>query len=189
VNPAKRKPIELALIVLLCAAPVAASYLAYYFWPPQRHVNHGELLDPRPLPDAAFSTLDGGAFHIGQLKGKWVMLMVDSGACDAWCSEKLYDMRQVRLTQGKDSDRIERVWLIDDGARPAAELGAQYAGTWFVDARASAWLERLPVVRSAHDHIYLIDPLGNLMMRYPRGADAEGFKKDITRLLRVSRIG
>jgi hypothetical protein len=109
--------------------------------------------------------------------------------CDGFCRRKLYSMRQVRLTQGKDMERIERAWLVDDEARPASELISEYRGTRVVSARGSPLLSRLPADVSVRDHIYIVDPLGNLMMRYPRDADPSRIKKDMTRLLKVSGIG
>ena len=115
--------------------------------------------------------------------------MVDSGTCDDWCRRKLYIMRQVRLTQGKDMDRVERAWLLDDAAAPAAVLVSEYAGTYLLQAPGSALLAKLPATGSVRDHIYLVDPLGNLVLRYPRDADPSRIKKDLSRLLRASRIG
>jgi hypothetical protein len=86
-------------------------------------------------------------------------------------------------------ERIERTWLLDDDARPSDELVAEYQGTRIIPARGSPLLSRLPADASVRDHIYVVDPLGNLMMRYPRDADASKIKKDVTRLLRVSRVG
>jgi hypothetical protein len=84
---------------------------------------------------------------------------------------------------------VERAWLVDDGRAPAAELLDRYRGTRVMNAQGSALLTRLPVSGTLRDHIYVVDPLGNVMLRYPRDADASRMKKDITRLLKVSRIG
>src|SRR5262245_19900591 len=128
--PPKKSRVSLWLIIAVTAAPVAASYLLYYFWPPARTVNYGELLEPRQLPDAPLALADGSPFRLSQLKGKWVLLSVDSGRCDAGCDRKLLYMRQLRLTQGKDMERVERVWLISDAAAPRPEAIAAYEGTW-----------------------------------------------------------
>jgi hypothetical protein len=115
-------------------------------------------------------------------------LMVDSGRCDDYCQRKLYTMRQVRLTQGKDMERIERAWLVDDGTPPSVSTLDEYKGTQVL-AMNPALLGKLPAISSVRDHVYLVDPLGNVMMRYPRDADPNRIKKDLTRLLRASRIG
>jgi hypothetical protein len=93
------------------------------------------------------------------------------------------------LTQGKDMERVERAWLIDDDARPSAELVTEYRGTHVVWARGAALLSQLPADGSVRDHLYIVDPIGSLMMRYPRDADASKMKKDLTRLLKVSSVG
>jgi cytochrome oxidase Cu insertion factor (SCO1/SenC/PrrC family) len=185
----KKSLLSLWVLIALCAAPVIASYIAYYLLKPSGHVNYGELLEPRPLPDAKLALADGTPFSWHELKGKWVLAIIDSGNCAAECQRKLLFLRQVRLTQGKDMDRIERVWLISDGLNPAAPIIAEYRGTWLVRAAGSDFLRAFPAQSSPADHIYVIDPLGNLMMRYPRDADPRRIIKDVTRLLKVSRIG
>ena len=104
-RPRKRNLASLSLIAALAVAPVAGSYLMYYFWPPERSVNYGELLEPRPLPDPALTLADGAPFQLASLKGKWVLAMADAADCDAYCEKKLIYMRQLRLTQGKNMDR------------------------------------------------------------------------------------
>ena len=185
----KRSLRSLWLIVALATAPVAASYFLYYFSPPSRSVNYGELLTPRPLSDARLNLADGAPFQVSRLKGKWVLAMVDAGGCDAYCEKKLLYMRQLRLTQGKDMERVERAWFVSDAAAPRAEAAAAYPGTWLIRAGGSGLIERFPAAPAVADHIYVIDPLGNLMMRYPRDPDPDLMIKDLKRLLKSSRIG
>ncbi len=128
----------------------------------------------------------GKDFRFDELRGKWVFLMVDLSGCDEYCHSKLYLMRQIRLTQGKSRDRIERVWLIPDGVRPAPAVESQYPGTRHLLVDADAVLRLLPAPRSARDHIYVVDPFGNLIMRFPRDADPQRMKQDVTRLVKVS---
>jgi len=178
------------LIVLLCATPVAAAYITFYFWEPrQGTMNYGELLPPRLLPDAELQSLDGRPFRISELRGKWLLLQVDSAACSQSCRKKLYFLRQLRLTQGKDMDRIERVWVIDDGGTPQQQLVKEYAGTWLIRDTSGALLAVFPSANSPQDHIYVVDPRGNLMLRFPRNADPRKMIKDISRLLMASQIG
>ncbi|HMJ50402.1 MAG TPA: cytochrome C oxidase subunit I, partial [Burkholderiales bacterium] len=93
--------IKLLFILLICALPVAAAYFAFHSWRTQQGtVNYGELLPPRPLPDPELQSVDGQAFRMSDLRGKWVLLQVDSGSCDQNCRQKLYYLRQIRLTQG-----------------------------------------------------------------------------------------
>lgn len=184
----RTKLASLWLIVALTTAPVAASYLAYYFWPPAHTVNYGDLIGPQPLPDLMLTRLDGASFRLSQLRGKWALVSVDSGSCAVHCEEKLLYMRQLRLTQGKDQERVQRVWLVADDAVPRPELVARYPGTWVV--RAGAGLSGLfPAKGMAADHIYLVDPLGNLMLRFPRDPDPRLMIKDLSRLLKASQIG
>ncbi len=185
----RKKLISLWLIVAVTVAPVAASYLLYFFWPPGATVNYGELLEPRPLPDPKLALADGKPFQLSQLRGKWAIVTVDSGRCDAHCGRKLLYLRQLRLTQGKNTERVERIWLISDDAAPGAEVVAQYQGTWLVRAGGAALLKFFPAQGSTSDHIYLIDPLGNLMMRFPRDPDPRLMIKDLARLLKASQIG
>jgi hypothetical protein len=186
---AGRGRLSLWLMAAVAIVPAVAAYGLFHFWRPGAFTNYGQLLPPAPIADIGVRQADGSQFRLDALRGKWVLLMVDSGSCDAFCRRKLFQMRQVRLTQGKDMERIERTWLIDDDVRPSSELAAEYEGTWVVPARGSAILLQLPADGSVRDHIYIVDPLGNLMMRYPRDADASKMKKDVTRLLKVSGVG
>jgi cytochrome oxidase Cu insertion factor (SCO1/SenC/PrrC family) len=173
----------------LAAAPVAASYFLYYFWPPTRTVNYGELIEPRPLPDPQLALADGTAFRLSRLRGRWVLVSLDSGRCDERCDRKLLYMRQLRLTQGKDMERVERAWLISDDVVPRPDAVAPYPGTWQVRAAGTGLLELFPAHGAPSDHIYVIDPLGNLMMRFPRDPEPGRMIKDLSRLLKASRIG
>ena len=186
-KPGNRR--TLWLILAVCVAPFIGSFLAYLYWQPTSHINYGELLPAAELPVAQFKLSDGTAFDLAQLRGKWVFLTVDTGACDEYCRQKLWKMRQVRRTQGKDMERIERLWLVSDDEQPAKGLLVEYEGMFTVLARGSRLLGQLPHKGVLRDHIYLMDPLGNLILRYPRDADPTRMKKDLIRLLKVSRIG
>jgi hypothetical protein len=177
------------LVALACALPVVASYLAFYVWKPSGFTNYGELLTVKPLPHIPLRQLDGAPFAVSGLRGKWVMLTVDPGDCDASCRDKLFKVRQLRLMQGKDMDRIERVWLLPDGVPPDPQLARLHHGAYILDARGVDFSLLLPAEDRPRDYIYLIDPLGNLMMRYRRDADPIGMQRDLVRLLKVSRIG
>lgn len=188
-TPAKRASrASLWLIVALTVAPVAASYLIFYLWPPERTVNYGELLEPSPLPDPPLALADGAPFRLSQLRGKWVLVSVDGGRCEARCETKLLYMRQLRLTQGKNRDRIERVWLVSDGAAPREAPALAAEGTRVAQADA-ALLRVFPAPGEASDHLYLVDPLGNLMMRFPRDPEPRLMIKDLSRLLKASQVG
>lgn len=180
---------SLWLIAAVCVAPVIASYLAYFFWHPAGHTNYGELVTAPPLPNTPVRLVDGGAFEMTKLRGKWVLLMTDSAQCGEPCERKLFTMRQLRLTQGKEMERIERVWLISDEGALGPKLAGDYDGTWFVRAGGSELIKRLPADRPTVDYIYLLDPLGNIVLRYGRDAEPARIIKDLSRVLKTSRIG
>lgn len=185
---------KLFAILAVCAAPVIASYFTYYVIKPQSRTNYGTLIDPRtyPIPATlATSALDGTPAALRAYKGKWVMLSVDDADCADACRKKLYEMRQLRLAQGKDMERIERVWLITDAQPIETMLMREYDGTRMLRASAEAVKGWLPTDAGTapSDHLYMIDPLGNLMMRFPKDADPNKIKKDLVKLLKASRIG
>lgn len=188
-DPANKNRWSLWLIVALCVAPVIASYVAYYVTPPAGHTNYGELLNAPPLPPAQLRLVDGAPFEMSALRGKWVLLMADSAQCNEACQRKLLVLRQLRLTQGKEMERIERAWLISDEGAVAPGLAEEYRGTWLIRAGAGAILKGLPVERPLTDYIYVLDPLGNVVLRYARDAEPGRMIKDLTRLLKTSRIG
>ena len=184
---------KLFAVVAICAAPMVASYLTYYVIKPQARTNYGALIDPRahPIPLLGSTSLDGQPATLEEYKGKWVMLQVDESDCLEKCQSKLYEMRQLRLTQGKDMDRIERVWLVTDAQPLETRTLREYDGTHVLRVNPVALKAWLPVEdgTTVSDHLYMIDPLGNLMMRFPKDADPNKMKKDITKLLNASRIG
>jgi len=180
-------------VLAVCASPLIASYLAYYVIKPEGRTNYGEILDPRrhPIPQLKSTTLDGTPTELTAYKGKWIMLHVGASDCNAVCKNKLYEMRQLRLAQGKAMSRIERVWLIADMQPLDTTLIREYDGTHMLRAPPGNLEKWLPVEAGTAitDHLYIIDPLGNLMMRFPKQADPNKIKKDLGKLLRASGIG
>ena len=184
---------KLFLIILVCASPMIASYLTYYVIKPGGRTNYGALLDPRqhPMQPLGATTLDGKPASLENYKGKWVMLQADSGDCAEACRTKLFQQRQLRLTQGKGMDRIERIWLVTDDKPVDTVLLKEYDGTRVLRTDLATLKQWLPVEEGAAltDHVYMIDPLGNLMMRFPKNPDPNKMKKDIGKLLRASSVG
>jgi cytochrome oxidase Cu insertion factor (SCO1/SenC/PrrC family) len=174
-------------ILVVCALPLLAALAAYFLFPPAGRVNYGELVEPRPLPVVRLERLDGRAFSLGELRGKWVMLHVDAPECGAPCQAKLFNMRQSRLAQGNNAERIERVWLVAGGGVLPPELARLYEG--MVLARAAPELVAALPGTDARGQVYLIDPRGNLMLRFPADADPKRMIKDLQRLLKYSGIG
>ncbi|MGE0653444.1 MAG: cytochrome C oxidase subunit I [Alphaproteobacteria bacterium] len=175
------------ILALVCIAPVAASYLAYYTWTPATTRNYGELIPPTPI--AELGPAAAPASTLSPLRGKWVMVVVDGPDCQDACREKLWQIRQLRLTQGKEMDRVARAWLVTGEGQPAADLLAEYAGTELLRDSDVPALAAALAGRSPKDHIFVIDPLGNLMMQFPKDPDLSRVKKDLSLLLKVSQIG
>lgn len=185
---------KLFAVIAICASPLIASYLTYYVIKPEGRTNYGALIDPRAYPIPAVlgaTSLEGKPAGLNDYKGKWIMLQVAEADCQDPCRKRLHDMRQLRLAQGKDMDRIERVWLVTDDKPLETLLMREYDGTHMLRARSDVVKSWLPADAGTvpSDHIYMIDPLGNLMMRFPKDADPNKMKKDIAKLLKASRIG
>ena len=160
---------KLVLVALVCAAPLVLGTAAYLLrWSPGQPSNYGELIPQTPVP------------ALKDLRGQWVLVTFDSGACDAQCETKLYYMRQVRRAQGKDMDRVERLWVLTDAAKPRPDILPGIEGTRFATVSA----EGFP--GNAREHIYLVDPQGNVMLRFPRDPDPARMIKDLQRLLKHS---
>jgi len=178
-DPVKRGRVKLALLLALFAIPLVAAWAIYVSgWVSGAAANYGTLLQPRRLDDPALVAL----------RGKWVLVSLDRAACDASCEQKLYFMRQVRRAQGRQMSRVERLWIVTDPAAPAAALLAAIEGTHL--ARSGEKLAgAFPAERAATDHIYLVDPLGNLMLRFPRDPNPSKMVKDLERLLKYSGFG
>ena len=197
--------IKLVLLFLLFASPVVASYLTYYVIQPQGRTNYGELIVPqRPIVQLRFapptpqvpqvpqvhqspqSAGRSGELDAPSFKGKWLMVTALTRADLVSLERRLYLMRQVRLTTGKDMDRIERALVLLDDSVPATTVIEQHTGLNLVRLPVTDWRDTF---RSGSDRIYLVDPLGNLMLVFPFDPDPSKMKKDIAKLLRASRIG
>jgi cytochrome oxidase Cu insertion factor (SCO1/SenC/PrrC family) len=173
----------------VCLLSLVASYAAYVWWRPIQQMNHGELLETRLLPATTLQEVSGHRFPFEKLQGKWLLVTVQSSACDERCRLKLYYMRQVRTAQNENMMRIERLWLLADEGSPAPTVLAEHPGLIIARPVDPAWLGALPVRQAAGEHIYLVDPLGNLVLRYGDESTPKGMLKDLVRLLKISRIG
>jgi cytochrome oxidase Cu insertion factor (SCO1/SenC/PrrC family) len=186
-------------VALMFFAPLGLSFFLYYgkSWRPGGHVNAGELIAPaRPLPSLALPL--AGATSAGEtnpqfLKGKWTFLYLQHGPCDDECRRHLYDTRQVRLALDRDMNRVQRVFIGDDNCCDLQELKAAHPDLIVVRANPAdePLLDLLPTLSGAVNahRVYLIDPLGNLMMFYTPEAKPKGMLDDMKRLLRLSSIG
>lgn len=171
----------------LFALPIVASLVTYQLYTPAETSNYGELLPVRPVPDQVFANTSGAAFRFADLAGKWVLVASDSGACAQACIDKLTVMRQVRLALGRNASRVDRVFVVDDTQPPLASLAGEFPGLEIVLAPRGSNLPAAPANDRAH--IYLLDPRGNVMMRFPAAADSKRMLRDLNRLLRASQMG
>lgn len=183
---------KMLLVLLVCAAPVIASYFTYYVIRPEGRRNFGELIEPqRPVPGITGTDLQGRPVALPSLRGQWLLVSVAGGACDAACERHLYLQRQLRQGLGKDKERVDWVWLIADQVpvRDTLKPALAEAQVVRVDATQLAqWLQPAPGQVLA-DHLYVVDPMGHWMMRFPPGQDnahVAKVRKDLERLMRGS---
>lgn len=199
-----RSRAPLFLILAICLAPVVFALLAYYVpalgLRPQEASNYGTLIQPqRPMPDAAalpLTTLDGKPFDLSSLRGKWLLLSADEGACPESCVTKLFILRNSHASQGKNVERLARVWFVTDNAPVPEQIAQAYTGTNMLRADPEKLAAYLAPKASAAQRqaalkapMWIIDPLGNLMLEFPANADPTSVRDDIRKLIRNSRIG
>lgn len=184
--------LKMLLVLLACASPVIASYFTYFVIRPEGRSNYAALVEPpRPMPALALRTLDGHAVAADALKGQWLLVVAGSGDCDAECQKLLYLQRQLREMTGRERERIDKLWLLTDDRPPPAALrqamleagGAQVLRA--DAAQLAQWLQPAPG-ESQGAHLYIVDPMGNWMMRAPARPDPYKLKRDLERLLRAS---
>ncbi len=184
---------KFVLLLALFIVPTLASFVVFYFFPPSKSTNYGELIRPVvALPELPLTRMDAGGPIANGLRGKWLLVTRDSGDCSDVCRKKLYAMRQARQILGREQDRVIRVVLVDDGVVPSAELQREFEGTVWVSARSLPWLDLLPRTTSDTDgrnSIIAVDTLGNAFMRYLPDADIKLLSNDLRRVLKASQIG
>ncbi|MDP9900622.1 hypothetical protein J2W36_002888 [Variovorax ginsengisoli] len=183
---------KMIVVMLCCAAPVIASYFTYYVIRPEGRSVYGELINPqRPLPALNATASDGTTVPLTTLKGQWLLIAVAGAACDALCEQQLYLQRQLRESVGREKDRVDRVWLVSDAAPVPARLANGLHGATVLrvpEAELAGWLAP-SAGHALAEHLYVVDPLGNWMMRFPARMDTQGAsraKRDLDRLLRAS---
>ncbi|HEV7632278.1 MAG TPA: hypothetical protein VGO41_04765 [Steroidobacteraceae bacterium] len=173
----------LYLLIAVFFLPIVASFVMYYSmdWRPAKQTNHGELYQPaRPLPQA--DTV---------LRDKWSLVYVGDGACDADCRKALVFARQTRLSLNQEMTRFDRVLLATDHCCDHGYLDAEHAGLTLVDGAAPALREFVAAFPPADRAVslFVVDPLGNLVMRYDVRTDPKGLLTDLKKLLKLSHIG
>lgn len=182
------------LLIAIFTLPTIASFVVFYFFPPDKSNNYGELVRPVVvLPAVPLSRLEGQAGVITDgLRGKWLLVTRDSGLCEDACRKKLYAMRQARQILGREQDRLLRVVLVDDDVVPSDKLQAEFEGTLWLSAKNLPWISLMPgekEVTSARSSIFAVDTLGNLFMRYSSDPDIKRLSNDLKRVLKASQIG
>jgi hypothetical protein len=170
-------------------------------WRPDGSVAYGTLIEPqRQIPASAAlqaTTLDGKPFDIATLKGKWLLITADSGDCQDACARKLFILRNSHASQGKNVERLARVWFITDDAPVPERVLEAYKGTVMLRVQPEQ-LKAFLLAESASptvaakalaEPMWIIDPHANLIMQYPANAEPEKVRKDISKLVYLSRIG
>jgi hypothetical protein len=189
----RRGRMKMLLVLLLCASPVIASYFTYYVIRPEGRTNYGELILPtRSMPAALeLQTLAGQRVDPASLRRQWLLMVVSPSRCDAACEKQLYMQRQLREMLGREAPRLDKLWLVtDDGPLAPALLQALQAEPAVTVLRTdptalSTWLQ--PAAGQALEaHLYLVDPMGEWMMRFPPTPEPARVKRDLDRVLRAS---
>ena len=184
--------IRLLLVLFVCALPVIFSYLTYYIIRPQSSTAYGELIDPpRVLPDLPVTHLDNQISNLQELRGQWLLVTVADGACNLSCENLLYVQRQLHKSLGKEQAKLDRIWLVTDASPIAPKLIQALNGATVLRINADKLAQWLSPASdsSLSDHLYLIDPMGRWMMRFPPHPDASSaakIKRDMERLIRAA---
>ena len=194
-----RNRLTLFLVVAVFCAPLLYSWWVLHYTDKVEEghkSSHGDLIiPPRPIPDLELADPLGQREN-SRLHGKWSLLYIAGDSCDQACGENLYRMRQIRLTTGKDDHRVQRVMLFLRSDAFSTRTFQEYAGQWIVPLDGDAVEPLLDKFRLHKDEqpdqlhrLYIIDPLGNLMMSYPADAEPGGIIQDLKKLLKYSKIG
>ena len=185
--PVRNRRHLLLVLLVLFAAPLAAAFWLYYgsSWRPALRTNHGELIEPVVvLPRPTLATVS--------LEGKWSLVVIGTGesGCDAACRQTLVYARQTWLTLAQLTPRVQRVLLAGTGCCDAAYLAREHPGLRVAQAAGAATAPLLRAFPEPHaGKIFIVDPLGNLMMRYDVRQDPKGLRVDLKKLLELSHIG
>lgn len=187
---------QFLLIVALFFGPLLAA-VGWYVLAPQvapAPDTHGTLIDPaRPLepfrlPPAAAG---GAAFTLDSLRGRWSLLQVIDRACEADCRERLHFTRQIRAALGRDRPRVQRIVLAASGPDTpgVGPLLADHPDLVVLTMQPGRPLRgQLPGDLDAST-VLLVDPLGNLMLRFGAAVEPGGILEDLEKLLKLSQVG
>ncbi len=180
------------LVLLACAAPVLVSYFMYYVVRPDGRTNYSSLIQPtRSFPAMTMTRLDGSVVTPARLRGQWLVVAVGPAACDTACEQRLFTQRQLREMLGRERDRVDKIWLLTDDRALAPSLREAMAAQPAMQVlrapreQVAAWLQP-EAGRALEEHLYVVDPMGEWMMRLPVNAEPARAKSDLSRLLRAS---
>lgn len=204
--PAKlnKSRMTIVLVFLTCALPIVAAFYLYFVNKPDGTNNYGTILDPQmDVSTEVFKNINGEDFTMKQVADKWVLIQAISSDCDQVCQNTLYFQRQARASKGKEQGRIERVVFVTDDGPLETLLLRQFPDVHFVRATESQLKDWLPLeqgivgskgsadIGTVRDHVFVADPLGHVMMRFPPNntLQFDKFRKDVSRLLWASNIG
>ena len=192
-NSSRRTLLLLAALFILPF--VIGSGLFWLDWRPEKFGNHGELLQPpRTLPAVGLYRVDGRPLPTSELLGKWLLVLPVNGSCNATCQNNLQGMLKVHVALNKEQNRMQRVLIVSDVSDsannpPMVELQRLFPGLLVAamqtNVSGEAWNGAL---NGRGQGVFIVDPLGNVMMSYANPSDMRGVLKDLERLLKYSWI-
>lgn len=192
---------RMKMIAVIACFAVPYGIASYYFATAKQggvfaSKANGVLIEPA-VPMGEFTQVAvGDADPVDQehLRGQWTLLFFHDGACDEACAERLYFSRQVRVMLGREMYRVRRLYVGDTTPPETLQeehLQLLYAGADRDGAGLGARVRDAvgDSVFAEPGQLYLLDPLGNLVIRFPADIPAKAMLKDLKTLLKASRIG
>ena len=190
-KPGKSGRLQLVMLALVFFGPVAAAWLMYAtgFWMPPGSLENGTLITPvRPLPEELRAIDDSD--DALRFAGRWSIVFAEPGDCDQDCRETLYETRQLRRALGRDMERVQRIWLVSAGEIDSGFLADEHPDLRVLGAGEASNRQLRDIIGDRQrGEVFLVDPNGNLMMRFPPELDMRAMHTDLKRLLKASRIG
>lgn len=193
----KRNPYTVWFVVIAFIAPVILAYVMFFFVEVKSFVNHGEILNPI-IHISEFQLTDAGDEIIprDKLTYKWRLISFIGKDCDQLCETRLYDTRQIHTSLGKDQHRLIRMFVhLEPAGEALTKLIEQtHANVIHVNGDADAIIRALgnnirENVGINNNETYIMDPMGNVMMRFTQDQPNREFLYDLKKLLKASQIG
>jgi len=191
-DPIRKGRQQLILLASVFLGPLLIAFVFFYGeigWRPVSSTANGQLINPpRLLPDMALLPNENGEsprFH-----GKWSLVIFGDGDCDENCRTRLHETRQVRKVLNRDQDRVQRVLYVTGGSLDTDFIKTEHPGLVVIEKNAPVAKALLEAISNRQSgDVFLVDPIGNLMMRFPRDTGMKGIHTDLKQLLKLSRIG